>query len=118
MSKYGNRKTFYDGKMFDSKLESDHYKDLVLLEKAKAIKDLKCQVRYQLHGLDGRPVTVYIPDFEYFDVATGKLTVVDTKGVITDVYRIKRKLFESEYKDITFKELNRQQVNKFSKYGR
>lgn len=116
--KYGNTKTFHDGKWFMSKLECDHYKNLVLMQKAKVIKDLKCQVRYQLHGLDGRPVTVYIPDFEYFDLVSKKLTVVDTKGVATDVYRIKRKLFESEYKDIIFIELKANQVRMIAKYGK
>jgi hypothetical protein len=123
MSKYGNTHVNYQGKSFDSKLERDYYLILLALSKANAIQDLKCQVRYPLHGLDGKKVCDYIPDFEYHDKATGHTVVVDTKGVKTAIYMLKKKLFLSEHKHdkygrkIEFQELNRQDVNRAIKYG-
>lgn len=47
-SKMGNIKVFYDGKWFDSKGECNHYKLLMVLEKAGEIYDIRCQVRFKL----------------------------------------------------------------------
>ena len=35
----------------------------------------------------------------------GRTIVVDTKGKRTDVYKLKRKLFEKRYPDLTIKEV-------------
>lgn len=96
-SKYGNRKVAYGGKVFDSKRECKRYQELLLMEQAGKISDLKTQVKYILipsqRGADGKVVereVSYIADFVYTE--DGKTVVEDSKGMRTDKYIIKRKL--------------------------
>lgn len=48
MSKYNSKKTVVDGQKFDSKKEARRYQELLLLEKAGAIKNLSRQVKFVL----------------------------------------------------------------------
>ena len=97
MTKYHAVRTFYDGKWFGSKRESERYKDLVLMERAKLISDLKTQVKFELIPKCGkeRPA-YYIADFTYSEPQNGGLEprhiVEDSKGRRTKDYIIKRKL--------------------------
>lgn len=99
-SKYRARKTVVDGITFDSKREADRYLVLKSMEEDGAIEDLRRQVRYELvpafdvHGRHYRPV-FYVADFVY--VEDGKEVVEDVKGMRTDVYRLKSKLFARRY---------------------
>ena len=43
--KYHNRKTIVNGHTFDSKKEANRYSELLLLERAGAIHDLRTQVK-------------------------------------------------------------------------
>ena len=102
LSKYHAHKTTVDGITFDSKREAKRYSELKLLERSGAISDLRRQVKYELipsFDVDGkhyRP-TSYVADFVYIDAETGKEIVEDVKGMRTDVYRIKAKLFAHRY---------------------
>lgn len=99
-SKYHAKKTCVDGITFDSKREADRYVVLKDMEENGAIEDLRRQVRYELipaFDVDGRhyrPV-YYVADFVYRE--DGKEVVEDVKGMRTDVYRLKSKLFASRY---------------------
>lgn len=99
-SKYRARKTTVDGVTFDSKREANRYLVLKGMEEDGAIEGLRRQVRYELvpaFDVDGthyRPV-YYVADFVY--VEDGKEVVEDVKGVRTDVYRLKSKLFARRY---------------------
>lgn len=99
-SKYHAKKTVVDGMPFDSKREADRYLVLKSMEEDGAIEDLRRQVRYELvpaFDVDGkhyRPV-FYVADFVY--VEDGKEVVEDVKGMKTDVYRLKSKLFARRY---------------------
>lgn len=93
-SKYNNRKTVVDGITFDSEWEGERYSELRLLEKAGHITDLRLQVPYDL-AVNGIKVCRYVADFVY--VEYGQETVEDAKGMLTDVYRIKRKLMKAIY---------------------
>lgn len=101
-SKYHAKKTVVDGIVFDSSKEADRYLALKDMEEDGAIEDLRRQVRYELvpaFDVDGRhyrPVS-YVADFVYVDKDTGKEVVEDVKGVRTDVYRLKSKLFARRY---------------------
>lgn len=101
-SKYHAKKTVVDGITFDSKREADRYLVLKSMEEDGAIEDLRRQVRYELmpaFDVDGshyRPV-FYVADFVYVDKETGKEVVEDVKGMRTDVYRLKSKLFARRY---------------------
>ena len=95
-SKYHNKTVTAYGIKFDSKKEVVRYRELSLLERAKAIKDLKLQVKFELipKQKDER-ACYYIADFTYYEKDQNgewRFVVEDCKGVRTDVYRIKRKL--------------------------
>jgi hypothetical protein len=99
-SKYHAKKTCIDGIVFDSKREADRYLVLKSMEEDGTIENLRRQVRYELipdFEVDGkhyRPV-YYVADFVY--VEDGKEVVEDVKGMRTDVYRLKSKLFARRY---------------------
>ena len=99
-SKYHAKRTSVDGITFDSKREADRYLVLKSMEEDGAIEDLRRQVRYELvpaFDVDGRhyrPV-YYVADFVYRE--DGREVVEDVKGMRTDVYRLKSKLFARRY---------------------
>lgn len=76
---------------FDSKREANRYSELKLLERAGLISDLVLQPEYYLKVGDVL-VCKYVADFRYVDRQTGREIVEDTKGVRTDVYKLKKKL--------------------------
>ena len=98
--KYHARKTTVDGITFDSRKEADRYLVLRGMEEDGSIEGLRRQVRYELvpaFDVDGkhyRPV-YYVADFVYRE--DGREVVEDVKGVRTDVYRLKSKLFARRY---------------------
>ena len=100
-NKYGSKQTTVDGITFSSKREADRYAELRIMERAGLITGLALQPRYTLregyefNGRRVRPIT-YIADFAYVD-EHGKQVVEDVKGVRTEVYRLKKKLFERRY---------------------
>lgn len=107
MSKYHSQKITRNGITFDSRKEYHRYCELLVLQKAGAIKDLHTQVKfvlipaqYQTTGFSptGKPVQkclerecAYVADFVYVD-DMGVTHVEDTKGMKTKDYIIKRKL--------------------------
>lgn len=102
MNKYHNKKTEIDGITFDSIKEGMRYSELKLLEKAGVIKDLVLQPRYELqpsYEINGRKVRKieYVADFEYFDNEKKTKVIEDCKGMRTDIYKLKKKLFEYKY---------------------
>lgn len=103
MSKYKNKKIQVDMYVFDSIAESRRYKELKLLERAGEITDLKLQPKFLLqesfkkNGKTFRKIE-YIADFQYIE--NNKVIVEDVKGMQTDVFKIKHKLFEKKYPDL------------------
>lgn len=99
-SKYHAKKTCVDGIVFDSKREADRYIVLKSMEEDGTIEDLRRQVRYELvpaFDVDGRhyrPV-YYVADFVYRE--GGHEVIEDVKGMMTDIYKLKRKLFARRY---------------------
>lgn len=101
-NKYNNTKVEYKGIRFDSIKEMKHYQLLEYLQRIGEIKELKLQVPYELipkYKINNKTVrkTIYIADFTYITTKDDKLHIVDTKGFKTDVYRLKKKLFEYKY---------------------
>jgi hypothetical protein len=95
-TKYGNTPNrCHQGSLHHSKLESRRCDELHVLQSGGEIRDLKAhpQPAYPL-TVNGFHVAVYQADFEYVD-RDGNLVTEDTKGFITDVYRLKSKLFEA-----------------------
>ena len=109
MNKYHNHKArSVDGLIHDSKKEARRWNELLLLQRAGQITDLKRQVKFVLipaqreDDIIGKRGGIkqgkliereccYIADFTYYD-KDEKLTVEDTKGIKTKDYIIKRKL--------------------------
>ena len=101
--KYHNKKVEYDGYTFDSIKEKNYYIKLKLLEKAGKIKELELQKEYELQPsfkLNNKTYRSikYRADFTYKTTEDDKLHVVDVKGFRTDVYRLKKKIFEYKYR--------------------
>ena len=111
--KYKNKKTQVDMYVFDSVLEAKRYKQLALLERAGEIKNLKLQVPFLLqesfrkNGKTYRKIE-YIADFVYEE--KGQTIVEDTKGIKTDVFKIKQKLFEYKYPNLSLKIITREEI--------
>jgi len=93
--KYKNTPTLLDGVVFASKLEARRYGELRLLEWAGQISNLKTQVPFQL-VVNGQLVATYTADFTYTD-SQGKQHIEDAKGMLTPVYRLKKKLMRACY---------------------
>lgn len=107
--KYGATATVTQGMRFPSKAEARRWDELVLLERAGEIRELEPHPAYPIivHGPDGKPriVAVYVADSRYRAGPEGILTIEDVKGgVLTPVYRLKKKLVEAIY-DITITEI-------------
>ena len=103
MNKYHNKKIIYDGIKFDSIKEKNRYIELKLLERAGLIKDLKLQYEFELQPafiLNKKKIRKisYIADFYYFDNKLNDYVIEDTKGMRTEVYKIKKKMFQYRYK--------------------
>lgn len=94
LNKYRNKKTVVDGITFDSQKEAKRYGELKLLEHAGVITDLQLQPPFKLE-VHGVKICTYRADFRYTE--NGKDVVEDVKGVLTPVYRIKKKLMFAIY---------------------
>ena len=102
--KYHNTKVTINGHTFDSKLEAWYY---VKLTKDHTVEKIELHPKYELlatfkkNGKTFQKIT-YIADFlvTYKD---GRMEIVDCKGIETEVFRIKRKLFEAKYPDLTIR---------------
>jgi hypothetical protein len=101
-SKYRNVPTVIDGHRFASKAEAARYSQLKLLQAANQVRWFGRQPRFDL----GNDIT-YVADFlviwnaDETTFADTRVTVEDVKGVETDVFRLKRKLFEAKYGELT-----------------
>lgn len=93
--KYNNKKITYDGHTFDSKKEYQYY---IKLKEDTTITDLQLQVTFELVPKIPkvqRAIT-YKADFTYYD-NQGTFHVIDVKGMETEVFKIKKKLFRYRY---------------------
>lgn len=103
VNKYGNRKVEIDGHQFHSVAESKYYMKLKWMQQANQIKSFKLQPRYLLqesfkkNGKNNRKIE-YVADFEVLHL-DGTTEVIDVKGVKTEEFNIKRKLFDFRYLD-------------------
>lgn len=86
-SKYNNRIAYAGGRRFDSVKEMQRWAFLQGEEREGRIRDLRCQVRYEL-----TPVKAcYVADFVYL-MPDGVEVIEDVKGMRTEVYRLKKEM--------------------------
>ena len=94
--KYGNVKTEYGGRKYDSKHEARTAQELDMQRKATGkdkVVDIKYQVRFPL-VVKKEKICVYVADF-VVTYADNRVEVIDAKGVLTDVYKLKKKLMRA-----------------------
>lgn len=100
-NKYSNKKVTYDNITFDSKKEANRYFELKMLERAGQISNLELQKefilqeKFKINNKTIRKISYYA-DFFYIDKQGNKI-VEDTKGMQTEVYKLKKKLFMKKY---------------------
>jgi uncharacterized protein DUF1064 len=100
MNKYGAIRVKCDGITFHSKREAARYRELLLLVKAKQIKDLVLQPKFPIE-INGQHVCNVIGDFEYIE---GKIWVVeDVKGFDTAISKLKRKMVKAFYQTVDWR---------------
>lgn len=110
LGRHGNRTTEVNGVKFQSKLESDRYRELLLEVQAGAVCWFLRQVPF-----DVAPRVVYRADFLVLHNRAGIgrdiVTVEDTKGHLTDQARIKIAVVQQRY-GITIRILRRADVSR------
>lgn len=98
-SKYGNKKTIYNGIFYHSQKEAGFARTLDALKHAKDPKDrvvsYETQVPFQIE-INGIKICKYICDFKVV-YADNHTEIIDVKGYKTDIYRLKKKLVEAQY---------------------
>lgn len=109
-NKFHAQKTIVNGVVYDSKKESKRAVELEYLERVGKIKNLERQKRFVLQegfvnnqGQKIRPIS-YLADYYYEE--NGQKIVEDVKSPATrtQVYMLKKKLFQFKYPDIKFVE--------------
>lgn len=106
--KYNARKVTVEGKTFDSQKEADYYLYLRSLLAQGRIKSIELQPKFILqpsftHQDKKHRAITYKADFKVVHT-DGTVEVIDVKGVRTQAYQIKKKLFLFKYPDIIFTE--------------
>lgn len=104
--KYRNVTCCVDGINFDSRREADYYGELKMQKRANLILDFKRQVEFDLFAWDGnegsKRVCAHRVDF-LVTLPNGSQEVREVKGFATDVWDLKRKMFEANYTSIPYK---------------
>lgn len=97
VNRFGNRiqSCWNNGSWYQSRAEARYARDLDLRLKAKDIRSWTKQVRVDL-VVNGKHITSYYVDFRVVH-NDGSIEWVEVKGPETDVWRIKRRLFEAVY---------------------
>lgn len=106
-AKYNNKRTEYNGYIYDSKKEAEYAMYLDSEKERGAVLEWKRQPgfvlipRFRKNGKIWRP-TRYIADFwvKYHD---GKEEIIDAKGYVTRGFQLKYKLFEWRFPELSLK---------------
>lgn len=96
--KYNAKGEHVDGRFFASAAEAERYRQLKALLEEGRIENLECQPVFQC-SVNNVHICTYRADFRYVALdERGSLVGVvieDVKGMVTDVYAIKKKLVEA-----------------------
>lgn len=98
-SKFGNIRSQYAGRIFDSKREAGHAAILDAMKRAREPHQRVKSVVYQYRipvVVNGHKICVYVADF-YVMFADGHKEIHEVKGMKTPVYKLKKKLVEAIY---------------------
>ena len=107
MNKYSAIKTECEhGHTHDSKMEAKRCDELHVLQRAGRIERLEQQPVFNC-SVDGRKICDYRADFAYFTVGetpSDCRIVEDVKGMLTPVYRLKKKIVEAIHPGVVITE--------------
>ncbi len=92
-SKYRNVKQTYNNYNYDSKFEAGYAQELDLRLAAKDIKSWERQFKISM-DINGHHICNYYCDFRILH-NDDSYELVETKGIETEAYRLKRKLLEA-----------------------
>lgn len=99
-NKYGSKKTDYNGVIYDSKREANFAAHLDYLKHTidprEKVVDVKRQVPFPVQ-INNQHICKYLADF-VVTYSDGRTEVIDVKGFKTEVYRLKKKMVEAQYK--------------------
>lgn len=102
-SKYNAKKVEVDGIKFDSKAEAEYYLHLKEQVDNGEIRSFERQVRmtlqegFYLEGIKGKVRAItYVVDFVVTN-EDGSITYIDVKGIETEAFKLKRKMFMHKY---------------------
>ncbi len=94
MNKYRAKPTTFNGNKYASKFEAQCAEELEILLKQRKIKKIERQVSFTLIP---KPNHIkYIADF-VVTTNTGVDVVIESKGMVTDAWSLKKKLFQHFY---------------------
>ena len=117
MTKYHSKQVIVNGIKFQSKLEGTRYQQLLWLLNADEISDLKLQPEFQIFEGYIDSVTgekhksrYYVGDFKYTDKKSHQTIVEDTKGIETDVFKLKWEMVQEKYPEYVFRKLTSRDV--------
>jgi hypothetical protein len=98
--KYNAKGEYIDGHWFASQAEALRYQQLIRLSQDGQIERIELQPSFPL-SINNRHIATYRADFRYAVLDdTGRISKVvieDVKGMVTDVYMMKKKLVEALY---------------------
>lgn len=114
-NKYGAKKTTLDGITFDSKVESEYYAYLRLLQKAKEIESFIVHPVYELQPRTILPdrVTIvkpidYTADFE-IHYPDGRIEAADVKGgKVTESASVRMRMFQARHPHIPLRVIRKE----------
>lgn len=98
--KYNAKGEHIDGHWFASAAEAERYRQLKRLEEKGAIANIELQPKFRVM-IENQLMCTYMADFAYdvIDAQGNRLEshVEDVKGMITPIYRLKRKMVKAAH---------------------
>lgn len=98
-TKYKSKKTEYNGIKFDSKLEVQIFKEILELKKQYDL-DVTLQMPFELvpkFKLNNKSIRNMVYKADFVVKYRGETYVIDVKGLPTEAYKIKKKIFMYQY---------------------
>lgn len=114
VNKYGAQKTVFNGRKYDSKLEATVAQDIALLCKAGEVVKNEPQKTFGLYGKNKTRICNHRVDF-LLTFKDGHQEVWEAKGLAMETWRLKRKLFEDNYPEITYVVITSRQTYYYGK---
>lgn len=103
-SKYNNSEAIVDSHKFDSTAEANYY---IYLKNDPRVWEIELQPVFVLQEAFTHPITckkyraiTYRADFRVTMTGTGQIRIIDIKGMRTEVFSIKEKMFSCKYPDL------------------